>query len=50
LRDCGVVDAVETMISAHLDTALSALDDDVLHPEGIAGLTQMAHQIAWRTR
>lgn len=50
LRACGVVDAVESMINAHLDTALSALDDDVLHPEGIAGLTQMAHQIAWRTR
>jgi geranylgeranyl diphosphate synthase type I len=50
LEDCGVVDAVEDMINTHLHTALSALDDDVLHPEGIAGLTQMAHQIAWRTR
>jgi len=50
LRDFGVVDAVENMINAHLDRALSALDDQVLHPEGIAGLTQMAHQIAWRTR
>jgi geranylgeranyl diphosphate synthase type I len=50
LRDCGVVDAVEGLIRQHLDTALSALDEDVLHPEGIAGLTQMAHQIAWRSR
>jgi geranylgeranyl diphosphate synthase type I len=50
LRDCGVVDAVETMISNHLQTALAALDPEVLHVEGIAGLTQMAHQIAWRTR
>ena len=50
LRDCGVVDAVEDMIDDHLDHALSALGDDVLHPDGIAGLTQMAHQIAWRTR
>jgi geranylgeranyl diphosphate synthase type I len=50
LRDCGVVAAVEDMISAHLDTALGALDADVLHPDGIAGLTQMAHQIAWRNR
>ncbi|HYP45573.1 MAG TPA: polyprenyl synthetase family protein [Propionibacteriaceae bacterium] len=50
LADSGVVDAVETMISNHLHTALSALDDSVLHPEGIAGLTQMAHQIAWRNR
>ena len=50
LRDCGVVDAVEAMISHHLDTALAALDEELLHPEGIAGLTQMAHQIAWRNR
>jgi geranylgeranyl diphosphate synthase type I len=50
LRDCGVVDAVEAMISHHLDTALSALDEELLHPEGVAGLTQMAHQIAWRNR
>lgn len=50
LADCGVVDAVEAMIADHLHTALSALDDTVLHPEGIAGLTQMAHQIAWRTK
>jgi geranylgeranyl diphosphate synthase type I len=50
LRDCGVVDAVEGMISTHLDTALGALDAAVLHPDGIAGLTQMAHQIAWRNR
>jgi geranylgeranyl diphosphate synthase type I len=50
LRDCGVVEAVETLISSHLHTALSALDVDVLNPEGIAGLTQMAHQIAWRNR
>ena len=50
LRDCGVVDAVEDMIRSHLDTALGALDADVLHPDGIAGLTQMAHQIAWRNR
>jgi geranylgeranyl diphosphate synthase type I len=50
LADCGVVEAVETMISTHLDTALSALDETALHPEGIAGLTQMAHQIAWRNR
>jgi geranylgeranyl diphosphate synthase, type I len=50
LAERGVVDAVEAMILQHLDTALSALDDHVLHPEGISGLTQMAHQIAWRTR
>jgi geranylgeranyl diphosphate synthase type I len=50
LRDCGVVDAVEATIRDHLDAALTALGDDVLHPEGVAGLTQLAHQIAWRNR
>jgi geranylgeranyl diphosphate synthase type I len=50
LDSCGVVEAVEDKIGAHLNTALSELDDRVLHPEGIAGLTQMAHQIAWRDR
>ena len=45
-----MVDAVESMISRHLQSALDALDPDTLHPEGIAGLTQMAHQIAWRSR
>jgi geranylgeranyl diphosphate synthase type I len=50
LADRGVVEAVEGLISAHLDVALSALAGDALHPEGVAGLTQMAHQIAWRSR
>lgn len=50
LAECGVVEAVEALIADHLHNALAALDEDVLHPEGIAGLTQMAHQIAWRNR
>ncbi|MBA3528853.1 MAG: polyprenyl synthetase family protein [Propionibacteriaceae bacterium] len=50
LKECGVVDAVESTISTHLARALSALDAGLLRPEGIAGLTQMAHQIAWRNR
>lgn len=50
LAERGVVRAVEAMISAHLDTALAALESDALDPEGVAGLTQMAHQIAWRAR
>jgi geranylgeranyl diphosphate synthase type I len=50
LRDCGVVEVVEAMVSDHLNGALDALDADVLHPAGIAGLTQLAHQIAWRDR
>lgn len=50
LERAGVVVSVEAMIAAHLDTALTALDDPQLDPEGVAGLTQLAHQIAWRDR
>ena len=50
LENAGVVDMVEEMISDHLGNALTALDGNVLAREGIAGLTQLAHQIAWRDR
>jgi len=50
LRAGGVVDAVESRISAHVHTAVAALDADGLDPQGVAGLTQMAHRIAWRDR
>ena len=48
LRACGVVDKVESMISSHVHAALGALDPRLLDPRGIAGLTQLAHRIAWR--
>ncbi len=44
----GVVDAVETRISEHVHAALSALDRAGLDGDGVQGLTQMAHRIAWR--
>ena len=50
LRAGGVVDAVESRISAHVHAAVAALDADGLDPQGVAGLTQMAHRIAWRDR
>ena len=50
LRAGGVVDAVESRISAHVHAAVAALAVDGLDPEGVAGLTQMAHRIAWRDR
>jgi geranylgeranyl diphosphate synthase, type I len=50
LRAGGVVDAVESRISAHVHAAVAALADAELDPEGVAGLTQMAHRIAWRDR
>lgn len=50
LRAGGVVDAVESRISAHVHTAVGLLDGAGLDPQGAAGLTQMAHRIAWRDR
>ena len=54
LQAGGVVDAVETRISAHVHAAVAALDaaggPGRLDPQGVAGLTQMAHRIAWRDR
>jgi geranylgeranyl diphosphate synthase type I len=50
LRAGGVADAVESRISAHVHAAAAALGDGELDPEGVAGLTQMAHRIAWRDR
>jgi geranylgeranyl diphosphate synthase, type I len=50
LRAGGVVDAVESRISAHVHAAVAALGAGGLELEGVAGLTQMAHRIAWRDR
>nr|WP_275588416.1 polyprenyl synthetase family protein [Microlunatus panaciterrae] len=50
LRADGVVAAVEEMISAHVESAIAALDERSLDPDGVTQLVQMAHQIAWRDR
>jgi geranylgeranyl diphosphate synthase type I len=50
LAEHGVVDAVESLISTHVHTAVDALRSGPLDPAGIAGLTSMAHRIAWRDR
>ncbi|HYP44251.1 MAG TPA: polyprenyl synthetase family protein, partial [Propionibacteriaceae bacterium] len=50
LRAGGVVDAVESRISAHVHAAVAALSAEDLDPQGVAGLPQMAHRIAWRDR
>ena len=50
LQAAGVVDAVESRISGHVHTAVAALDHPGLSPDGVAGLTAMAHKIAWRDR
>ncbi len=46
----GVLDEVESMIKTELEAALTALDGDLLDPAGVAGLTELARQIAWRDR
>ena len=48
LRVDGVSAEVEQMISANVEAALSALEDGSLDPAGVAELTRMAQQIAWR--
>jgi geranylgeranyl diphosphate synthase type I len=50
LQEDGVADAVERRISDHVAAAVEQLDPEVIDPMGLAGLTQMAHQIAWRDR
>lgn len=50
LAEHGVVDAVETLISNHVHAAVEALNGGAVDPAGVAGLTRMAHKIAWRDR
>ena len=50
LQSDGVADAVEQRIHDHIAAAVEQLDPNVIDPLGRAGLTQMAHQIAWRDR
>jgi geranylgeranyl diphosphate synthase type I len=50
LAEHGVVDAVESLIRGHVHTAVDALRSGPLDPGGVAGLTSMAHRIAWRDR
>ena len=50
LAEQGVVDAVETRISAHVRAAGTALEGAGLDGAGVSGLTGMAHLVAWRDR
>ena len=50
LRASGVQQAVESRISDHVEAAVAALDHPGLDRDGVTGLTQMAHRIAWRDR
>lgn len=50
LAEQGVVEAVEARISEHVRAAGAALTSVDLDPAGVAGLTGMAHLIAWRDR
>lgn len=46
----GIREAVEEMIVELVEAAVSALSGPALDPDGVAQLTRMAHQIAWRDR
>jgi geranylgeranyl diphosphate synthase, type I len=50
LAEQGVVEAVETRITDHVRAAGAALATAGLDPAGVAGLTGMAHLVAWRDR
>lgn len=50
IAQSGVLTAVETMINDELGAALASLEEPELDPAGVAGLTDLAHQIAWRNR
>ena len=50
LAEQGVVEAVEGRISEHVRAAGAALARTGLDPAGVAGLTGMAHLVAWRDR
>jgi geranylgeranyl diphosphate synthase, type I len=50
LAEQGVVEAVEARISEHVRAAEAALTRVELDPAGLAGLSGMAHLIAWRDR
>ena len=50
LAEQGVVEAVEGRISEHVRAAATALARTELDPAGVAGLTGMAHLVAWRDR
>ncbi len=50
LAEQGVVEAVEARISEHVRAAAAALASVDLDASGVAGLTGMAHLIAWRDR
>ena len=50
LAEQGVVEAVEARISEHVRAAGAALASVELDADGVAGLTGMAHLVAWRDR
>ena len=48
LREAGVDSALEQLIAAEYDAAVSCLDESGLSPVGIAGIRDAARAIAWR--
>jgi geranylgeranyl diphosphate synthase type I len=50
LEQDGIGEVVEQMIVGHVESAVAALANPELDADGVAQLTRMAHQIAWRDR
>ena len=50
LQRLGVRELIEQMICERVDTALEALADGSLDPDGVSTLSRMADRIAWRDR
>ncbi len=49
LINAGVIDEVESMISAAVQQASAALDSPAVHPSAREGLLRLAHRVAWRS-
>lgn len=48
MASCGVREEVEQIIGEEVRTACAALDPALVSPQGLTGLTDIAHRIAWR--
>lgn len=49
LEEAGVRREVEDRIAVEIEAAEAALDEDLLTPEGVAGLCRTARAVAWRS-
>jgi geranylgeranyl diphosphate synthase type I len=48
MLNAGVRTEMETLIAGHVDAAFGCLNGGALHPAGVAGLTALTKELAWR--